>query len=302
MNSDLPEPPRRRLRRLLASEETTLAPGVYDAFTARIVEELGFGALYLGGNALGIHLGKGQPFVTLTETVECASRILRTVNVPLIVDAGGGFGEPNHVYHTVRELEACGVTAIHIDDQPYPKRAAYHLGEGTLAPMEEAVRKFRLAASARRDPDLLLIARTDALRVTKSVPEAIARGAAYLEAGAEALMVLDLTPSAAAEIREAFPTTPLVWIGGVSHPIPSHKDLTAAGFALAVYPFNTAAAVNDAVTTLWLGLADWGVIEQSASVLSNARAETLELVRMQRDWDIERGLYPIIPRKTGEPK
>jgi methylisocitrate lyase len=257
------------------------------------VEEAGFGAVYLGGNALGIHLGKGQPFVTLTETRECVSRILPAVGIPLIVDAGSGFGEPNHVYHAVRELEFAGAAALHIDDQPYPKRAAYHLGGGSLAPVEEVARKLRIAVAARRDRELLIIARTDALRVTKSVQEVVSRGCAYAEAGADALMVLDATPAHADEIRIGVPSLPLVWIGGVSHPIPSHKELTAAGFALAVFPFNTIAAVTEAVTALWTGLMDRGVIEQPAGTLASAREETLELVRMQRDWDIERGAFPI---------
>ena len=126
------ERPPARLRRLMAAGGTLAAPGASDPFTARIIERAGFQAVYLGGNALGLSLAKGQPFVTLTETVDAAARIARVIEAPLIVDAGAGFGEPAHVHRAVIELESAGVAALHIDDQPYPKQARYHRGAGGL--------------------------------------------------------------------------------------------------------------------------------------------------------------------------
>ena len=106
-----------------------VAPGVYDPFSARIVEKLGFEALYLGGNALGLCLGVGQPFVTLTETVTAIQEIRRVSGLPVIVDADAGFGDAAHACLSMRSLKAAGAAAIHIDDQIFPKRAHYHRGQ-----------------------------------------------------------------------------------------------------------------------------------------------------------------------------
>jgi methylisocitrate lyase len=276
-----------KLRIRLAARGLLAAPGAYDALSARIVERSGFEAVYLGGNALGLGLGKGQPFVTLTETAEVATRIARTVEIPLIVDAGAGFGGPAHVHLAVRELEAAGAAALHIDDQPYPKEPGYHRGEGRLAPAEDVATRLRVAAAARRSAETLVIARTDALRVARSLDETIARARAYAAAGADALMVLDLGCEQASTIKATVPHLPLVWIGGVAAPVPTLDELGAAGFSLALYPFSAVAAVSAALADLWRELKSDGVIRQSPELLARARRETLEIVRMQEAFDVE---------------
>ncbi len=277
------------MSRLLPPGGIVAAPGVHDALTARIAARAGHGALYLGGNALGLGLGKGQPFVTLTETVDVAARIARTVDAPLLVDAGAGFGEAGHLHIAVREIEAAGAAGLHIDDQPYPKRAGYHRGHGALVPADEMAARLRTAVAARRNAGFTIVARTDALRVTRSIDETLARCAAYVAAGADALMVLDLGPADAARFREAFPATPLVWIGGVVPPVLNLAALEAAGFALACYPFNGVALIATRLGDLWAGLAADGAIAQPDEELARARSETLALVDMQRFWDIEDG-------------
>ena len=277
----------RQLTDLLARGGAAAAPGVHDALTARIAARAGHEALYLGGNAMALALGKGQPFLTSTETAAVTGRVAQAVDVPLLVDAGAGFGELPHLDVAVREIEAAGASGLHIDDQPYPKRAAYHRGKGALAPTETMTARLRTAAAARRDPDLAIVARTDALRVTRSIDETLARCRAYVAAGADALMVLDLSPADAASVRAAFPQTPLVWIGGVAPPIPSLAELRQAGFALACYPFNGVAAVSVAVADLWGGLAATGRIAQSPELLARARQETLALADLARAWALE---------------
>ncbi len=277
------------MSRLLRSGGIVAAPGVHDALTARIAERAGHGAVYLGGNALAMGLGKGQPFVTLTETAEVTARIARTVDIPVLVDAGAGFGEPGHLHIAVREIEAAGAAGLHIDDQPYPKRAGYHRGQGALVSAGDMATRLRTAVAARRDPGFTIVARTDALRVTKSIEETIARCAGYVEAGADALMVLDLGPGDAARFRKVFPETPLVWIGGVVPPVPNLSELAAAGFVLACYPFNGVALIATRLGDLWTGLAADGAILQPDEELARARSETLALVDMQRFWDIEDG-------------
>lgn len=261
------------------------APGACDPFTARLIARAGFDVLYLGGNALGLSLAKGQPIVTLTETASYASQIVLATGLPLIVDAGAGFGSPVHVLRTVRELEHAGAAALHIDDQPYPKSPGYHRGEGGLAPVAEMVERLRAAVAARRDPDLLLIARTDALRVS-GLDEAIARAQAYHAAGADAVMILDLGPEQASLARAALPGVPLVWIGGVVPPLPSLDELAAAGFAIALYPFNTIAAIAETVSDLWTGFRATGRIDQSDALLRRMRPELAEIAGMTDYWDL----------------
>lgn len=260
-------------------------PGAADPLSARIIERAGFDALYLGGNALGLAQAKGQPFVTLTDTVDATARIARTVDAALIVDAGAGFGGASHLAAAVREIEQAGASAIHIDDQPYPKSPNYHRGRGELVSVEVAASRIKAVKAALRDPDTLLIARTDALRVTKSLDDAIARARAMREAGAEALIVLDAGVSHAAALREV--GLPLIWIGGVNPPSPSLDELAAACFSVALYPFNTAAAISAAVADLWSAFRTDGRIAQSDELLARMRRETLDIVGMDAAWKIE---------------
>ena len=287
-----------RLRSLLSKGRAVAAPGACDPFTARLIERAGFDTIYLGGNALGLSLAKGQPLITLTETVQYAANIVRTTDLPLIIDAGAGFGTPVHVHRTVHEIELTGAAALHIDDQPYPKRPSYHRGNGGLAPMAEAVAKFAVATKARRDPDFMIIARTDALRVTGTLDEAIKRGRAYVSAGIDALMILDLEPDQVPAVRAAIPEIPLVWIGAVVPPVPNLRDLSAAGFSIALYPFNTIAAIAEAVSTLWATMRDTGDIRQEGAFLTRMRHELAEIAGMQKYWDIEDELAAAATRET----
>ena len=273
--------------RALMTRGLVSAPGACDPFTARLIARQGFEALYLGGNALGLSYAKGQPLITLTETVDQAARIVRSVEAPLIVDAGAGFGSPVHVARTVFEIESAGAAALHIDDQPYPKNPGYHRGAGGLADLAEAAARIQVAACARRDRNFLIIARTDAYRATASLEAAIARGRAYAEAGAEALMILDLGPERVAEVRAALPDTPLVWIGGVQGVTPTRDVLAAAPFAIGVYPMNTIAAIADAVSSLWSSVQATGGVPQDPAFLERWRAELSDIAGLPAYWAIE---------------
>src|SRR6266850_1810125 len=126
-----------RLRALLAQGELIVAPGAYDPYTARVIESLDFPVVYLGGFSIGLNLGIGEPLTTLTETVDCAMKAVRIVDIPVVVDAGAGFGDATHTHRTVVEFERAGVAAIHIEDQVFPKRAHYHKGRGRIIPVDE---------------------------------------------------------------------------------------------------------------------------------------------------------------------
>jgi 2-methylisocitrate lyase-like PEP mutase family enzyme len=274
------------LRGRLANGLFVAAPGIYDPYTARIVEQLGFDALYLAGNALGLQLGVGQPFVTLTETADAIHRIGRIVKAPLIADAGAGFGDAAHAALAMNALAHSGAAAIHVDDQCYPKRAHYHRGRGRLAQAAVVAGKLAAMRDAQGDGPVL-IARTDALRVTGSLDQAIERGAQYVAAGAEALMVLDMGVDDAARVRAALPGVPLVWIGGIAEPVPSVAQLQDV-FAMALYPFNTVGAISEAVSAVWREMALTGRPAQPARPSAQTAAAALELIGMQASWRIER--------------
>ncbi|GAB2984040.1 isocitrate lyase/PEP mutase family protein [Amycolatopsis acidiphila] len=286
-NGHRPVQGRQRLSDLLAAGRIFAAPGAYDPFTARILTDLGFPAVYLGGNALALQLCLGQPLATLTESVDGADKIIRAIDAPLIVDAGAGFGDAAHTFRTAGEFERIGAAAIHIDDQPYPKQIGYHYGHGELLETELVADKLEAAIAARRDPEFRVIARTDALRVTGDLNATVARCQAYAEAGADMLMVLDLTPQQCARIAPDLGGKPLVWIGGASDPGPHLDELAAAGFAVAVYPFTTIAAVVAAVRATWQPLRERGQLEQPADLIADARARVLDLAGLGRYHDFE---------------
>jgi 2-methylisocitrate lyase-like PEP mutase family enzyme len=134
----------------------------------------------------------------------------------------------------------------------------------------------------------LIFARTDALRVTQSIDQTTERCRAYAEAGVDALMVLDLAPEQVAAIRRELPKIPLAWFVSPSIQAPSLQELQAAGFKLALYPFNTIAAVSEAVTATWSALREHGRLQQSSATLGRLRDSVQHLIGMPAYWEIER--------------
>lgn len=176
--------PGKRLRQ--AWTDPIAIPGVFNSLAAKMAHRLGFRAVYLSGAALSA--GYGVPdvgLVTLTEFVREAHLIAQATPLPLLCDADTGFGEALNVERTVREFEAAGVAGIHLEDQELPKRCG-HLSGKSLVSAEEMAAKIRAAVAARRDPDFVIIARTDA-RGVAGMDDAIARARLYLAAGADAI-------------------------------------------------------------------------------------------------------------------
>ncbi|MCL4215799.1 MAG: methylisocitrate lyase [Candidatus Hydrogenedentes bacterium] len=175
-----------RLRQLLAAKTVAL-PGAINALSARLIERVGFEALYVSGAVLSNSVG-GMPDVglmTLTELASHCAYIARATDLPIVADADTGFGGPENAAHTVRVLEALGVCGIHIEDQEFPKRCG-HLAGKQLVDAAEFCEKIAAAAEAKSSPDFLLIARTDAYGVS-GYDEAVDRAHRYLEAGADAI-------------------------------------------------------------------------------------------------------------------
>src|SRR5262245_4622135 len=181
---------RQRLRARLTSGPVIVAPGIYDAYGARLVEQAGFEAAYMTGNGVSASL-LGRPdvgLVDLTLITDHARRVASCVDIPLICDADTGYGNAVNVRRTVQEFEAAGVAAIHIEDQVSPKRCGQLPGARPVIGLDEAAGKIAAAVAARRDPDFIIIARTDSAEA-HGLDEAIRRGKAYLEAGADVIFV-----------------------------------------------------------------------------------------------------------------
>lgn len=203
------------LRQQIDAGQIVVAPGAYDPLSARLVQDTGFGSLYLGGYTTGAHLCTSEPLLTMTEQVAVAERIARNVDIPVIVDGGAGWGEPVHMARTVREFELAGVSAIHIEDQVYPKRAHFHKGLSHVIPMNEAVDKLKAALAARSSRDFLIIGRTDAYEaVGGGFDEALRRLDAYATLGVDGLMLGGTpNPEVVARLHDALPELPMVWMG-----------------------------------------------------------------------------------------
>ncbi len=177
----------RRLRELLSRDEILVVPGAYDALTARMIEKVGFDAVYMTGGGT-VNSLTGLPdngLITLTEMAMNARYIAEATSVPVISDADTGYGNAVNVMRTVWEFERAGVAGIHIEDQVAPKRCG-HLEGKEVVSKEEMVGKIRAARAARNDSDFVIIARVDA-RAVLSFDEGVRRGQAYLEAGADVI-------------------------------------------------------------------------------------------------------------------
>jgi len=258
-----PAAARPRLRELLARPEPLVAPGAYDALSARLVEQAGFDVVYMTGFGTTASLA-GRPDVGLltgTEMVDNARRIAAAVDVPVIADADTGYGNAINVVRTVQAYEQAGVAGIHLEDQVMPKKCGHMSGKAVI-PADEMAGKIRAAVEARRDPDFLLIARTDAAAV-EGLSAAIDRGRAYADAGADVLFVEAPTSEddIARVAEELRGVAPLVfnWAeGGRTPPIPLAR-IAELGFALVLFPIGTLLAATAGIRRLLASLRDDGV-------------------------------------------
>ncbi|MDX1745738.1 MAG: oxaloacetate decarboxylase [Halobacteriales archaeon] len=174
-----------RLRELLDAPEIAVLPGCYDALSAKIVEKAGFDAVYLSGAGVSnTKLGLADlGLTTLTEMVERVGEVAGAVSVPVVSDADTGYGNPLHVRRTVELYERAGASALHLEDQSFPKKCG-HFDDKRLVPADELIRKVEAAVDARHDSGFTIIARTDA-RAVEGIDAAIERSNAYADAGAD---------------------------------------------------------------------------------------------------------------------
>ena len=229
--------PRQQLRSLVEARRGLIVPGAFNAMSAKIVEDLGFEALYVTGAGVSI-LWFGLPdqgFMGLVEMADHTARIRDAVQRPLIVDADTGFGNALNVRHTVRVLERAGADCIQLEDQVAPKRCGHFAGKEVIS-TQEAVNKIKAAVDARRDADLLIMARTDAC-ATQGFEAAIERAQKFAEAGADILFVEAVTTAdeiRALPMRLAKPQLMNMVIGGRT-PIFGAEELGALGYGIVLY-------------------------------------------------------------------
>jgi len=244
----------RRLRELLAGPELVVAPGAYDALSARLIAQTGFSVVYMTGFGTAASV-LGQPDVGLLTMSEMVSRAAAlaavTGDVPLIADADTGYGNPINVRRTIQEYERAGVAAVHIEDQVWPKKCGHMEGKQVI-PLDEMVQKIRAAVDARQDPDFVIIARTDANAV-HGLEDALRRGQAYREAGADVLFIE--APRSIEELRaiaETFPNVALLfnWAESGKTPALSLSEIKALGFKLVIFPVSLLFAATHAMLNM----------------------------------------------------
>ncbi|HZU02793.1 MAG TPA: isocitrate lyase/PEP mutase family protein [Ktedonobacteraceae bacterium] len=246
--------PTTRLRELLAGPEPIVAPGAYDALSARLIAQAGFQAVYMTGFGTAASV-LGQPDVgllTMSEMVSRAAALGAVVgNVPLIADADTGYGNPINVGRTIREYERAGVAALHIEDQVWPKKCGHMEGKQVIS-MQEMVQKIHAAVEARQDPDFVIIARTDANAVN-GFEDALQRGKAYREAGADVLFVeAPRSLNELSTIVQTFPDVPLLfnWAESGKTPLLSLTEIRTLGFKLIIFPVSLLFAATHSMLKL----------------------------------------------------
>ena len=229
--------PRKKLKELVQARRGVIVPGAFNALSAKVIEDLGFQALYItGAGVTNMWFGlPDQGFMGLAEIADHTARIRDAVALPLIVDADTGFGNALNVYHSVRTLERAGADCIQLEDQVAPKRCGHFSGKEVIS-TDEAVSKIKAAVDARRDADLMIMARTDAAAV-HGFEAAVERAQRFAEAGADILFVEAVTQEEevrALPQRLAKPQLMNMVIGGKT-PIFNASELGELGYGLVLY-------------------------------------------------------------------
>ncbi len=260
---------RRAFRQQLASGRLLRMPGALNPLSARLIQEHGFEAAYLSGAVLAADLG--LPDIGLTTATEIAARAQQTTRVtdlPVLIDADTGFGEPLNAARTAQLMEDAGLAGLHLEDQVNPKRCG-HLDGKTVVAREEMARRIRAAVDARRDPDFVLMARTDA-RSVEGLDAAIERAKAYVDAGADAIFPEALADESEYEAFRTAIDVPL--LANLTEfgktPLLDTRTLENLGYNIALYP----------VTLLRLAM---GAAEDGLRTLAAEGTQASLLPRMQ---------------------
>ncbi len=281
--------PSLNLRARIASGKFLIVPGIHDMIAAVVAKKVGFEAVYGSGywttaSAYGL---PDAGIVSYTQMLDRMATLVRSSDAAVIADADTGFGGLLNVHHTVRGYEDAGIAAIQIEDQEFPKKCG-HTPFKRLVPVGDMVDKVKVAVAARRSPDMLIIARTDA-RQSEGLEGSIARGQAYAEAGAdivfcEALTTEDEMRAACRAVRA--PMMANMANGGLT-PIIRADRLAELGYALAIYPALTSLVAAAAIETALMRLKQDGDGEPADMPMFNFR-EFCEMIGFTEVWDFEK--------------
>ena len=275
-----------QLRRMLNEPGIIVVPGVYDALAAKIAEKAGHQAILAGGYAVVASL-LGQPdmgIITLNEIADTVHRMSMVVNIPIIADIDTGFGEILNVIRTIKELESAGASAVQMEDQVFPKRAGLTLGRKVI-PTEQMIKKLHAAVDAKKDPDFVIIARTDA----QPIDEAIKRSNAYYEAGADILFIEDIhSEEEMLKVnKEVQGPTLSVMVEGSGYPFLPAKKLEKLGFKMVYYCNSSLFAATKAVSKAMKKLKDSGTTEEMMDEMMQFK-EFNELIGFNEFTEIEK--------------
>jgi carboxyvinyl-carboxyphosphonate phosphorylmutase len=258
------------LRKQLEDKKKIMVlPGVFDALSARIAEKVGFDAVFQTGYGSAATL-LGMPdygFLNAGETIDNARRIMRAVNIPVIVDVDTGYGNPLNVWRLVRDLQSLGAAGIFLEDQVWPKRCGHMIGKEVVS-KDDYIMKLKAAVEAREDKDFIIVARTDA-RAPLGLDEAIQRGRAYHKAGADVIFIE--APRSIEELKRIAKeiNAPLVANmieEGLTPNLPS-KDLLKMGYRIVVFPLSGLYAATFAIKQVFLELKNSGATQQARKMM-----------------------------------
>lgn len=279
-----------RLRERLASRSLLTAPGVHDLVSLRLADSFGFEALYMTGfGAVASYLGLPDAgLATYTDMVGRVKQMASQARAPLIADADTGYGGLLNVRHTVRGYEEAGASAIQLEDQEFPKKCGHTPGRRVI-PMDEMVKKIRVAVEARASRDFLVIARTDA-RTAHGLDEALRRADAYANAGADVLFVE--SPESTEEMRtigERFSGIPLLanMVDSGRTPVLTKGELEALGYRLAIFPIASMLAAVKAMSGVYAHIKATGSSKEVPVALEDFGA-LVKLMGFEEIWEFER--------------
>jgi 2-methylisocitrate lyase-like PEP mutase family enzyme len=245
-----------KLRDLIGGDELIVAPVALNPIMARLAEAAGFKAIYLSGGSLGWYKGVTEANITLPEMAQVAVDMRTVCKLPIVLDAGGGWGDPVHMHRTIALTEAAGFAAIELEDQLLPRHFEHHVGRENLVTLDLVVKKIEEAVAARTDPNLIIIGRTNARRL-HGMDEALRRAEALKKAGADMLFIHARDPEEMRIIGERLPAPLMCFAppdGFAEYPI-KPRDLARLGYRLAASSGSAFAAMHKAVKQSYESLA-----------------------------------------------
>lgn len=277
------------LRQRIASPELLVAPGVFDLVSLRLANTFGFEALYMTGfGTIASHLGLPDAgLATYTDMVGRVKQMASMAAAPLIADGDTGYGGPLNVRHTVQGYEEAGASAIQLEDQEFPKKCGHTPGRRVI-PMEDMVKKIRVAVESRSSPDFLVIARTDA-RTALGLDEALRRAEAYARAGADILFVE--SPESLEEMRRICERLDVPLVANMVEkgrtPVLSRDELQSLGYRIAIFPVTALLAALKAMGDAYAHMKRAGSSKDAAVELADF-AELTRLMGFEDIWEFEK--------------